>query len=101
MVLPRAERRERLEKYNFSCMCLACREDWPRLEALPCGLEDLPPGGYRPEGPGAVQAALARVGRAEGEAEASMGRAGQAIGPVCRLLEQLHQLVGVWQCSAV
>lgn len=35
-------RQRYLAKYNFSCQCPACLQDWPSLEGLPSGLEDLP-----------------------------------------------------------
>ena len=35
-------RQRYLAKYNFSCQCPACLQDWPSLQGLPSSLEDLP-----------------------------------------------------------
>ena len=36
------ERRKYLGKYNFSCECGACRQDWPELNSLSSELDNLP-----------------------------------------------------------
>ena len=41
-----AERRKYLAKYNFSCGCSACSQDWPTLDCLPASLDTLPPAQY-------------------------------------------------------
>ena len=41
-----ADRRKYLAKYNFSCGCAACSQDWPTLDCLPASLDTLPPAQY-------------------------------------------------------
>ena len=35
-------RQKYLAKYNFSCECPPCQQDWPSLQGLPSSLEELP-----------------------------------------------------------
>ena len=63
MAMGKEERRERLTKYNFSCCCPACKEDWPQMAKLPASLEGLPELAYR-AGKDCRNEAMARVARA-------------------------------------
>ena len=40
-------RQKYLAKYNFSCQCPACSQDWPQLHGLHASLEDLPARQYK------------------------------------------------------
>jgi len=39
---PMQDRQKGLQKYNFSCLCRACKENWQTMEALPNQIENLP-----------------------------------------------------------
>ena len=36
------ERQKYLAKYNFTCQCPACAQNWPDIQCLPSSLDDLP-----------------------------------------------------------
>ena len=44
---PLEARQKYLEKYLFSCLCPACKSNWPVMAGLPSQLTGLPPAAYR------------------------------------------------------
>ena len=45
----KAARAKALEKYNFTCACAACSEDWQKLPKLRSKLSGMPAGNYLSE----------------------------------------------------
>ena len=58
------DRRKYLAKYNFQCECGACVQNWPDLQCLPSGLQDLPVRQYN-QPQNRINNQIKRVNRAE------------------------------------
>ena len=88
------ERQKYLEKYNFTCSCPACSQDWPTLHNMEREREGLPL--YRYNCPrDQVKERMRRLATAE-EGVRKEGRRGEAILPaVVRVVEAAHQLVRI------
>lgn len=91
----REERQRYLAKYNFTCGCAACRDNWPTLAGRPSQLAGLPPSCYK-QTPNKVEAQVKRVERAE-DALRKTGRKGagveEVVARLVALVEEVHKLV--------
>jgi len=91
----REERRAYLEKYNFACGCLACKQNWPTLGGMDTEFRGLPPSLYK-QPPNRVDAQAKRIERAE-DALRKVDKPGagveEVVGKLVTLVEEVHKLV--------
>ena len=91
----REERQAYLEKYNFACGCLACKQNWPTLGGMDTEFRGLPPSLYK-QPPNRVDAQAKRIQRAE-EAFRKVDKPGAGVEEVViklvSLVEEVHKLV--------
>ena len=91
----REERQAYLEKYNFVCGCLACKQNWPTLGGMDTEFRGLPPSLYK-QPSNRVDAQAKRIQRAE-EAFRKVDKPGagveEVVGKLVTLVEEMHKLV--------
>merc|ERR1712223_199767 len=91
----REERQAYLEKYNFACGCLACKQNWPTLGGMDTQFKGLPPSLYK-QPANRVDAQAKRIQRAE-EAFRKVDKPGagveEVVGKLVTIVEEVHKLV--------
>jgi len=91
-----ADRQKYLAKYNFTCECSACSQDWPNLQCLPSSVDDLPIKQYN-QPQNRINNQIKRYQRAE-ESYNKISKKkdvtiDEEINALILLLEELHKLV--------
>ena len=85
---PKGERMKYLEKYNFKCLCLACKEDWPTLAGggINKKLSGLDKTQYMITDPSAIKAGIKKVEKIEKQVEKMRGTRKEKMSHLLELL---------------